>query len=95
MLNLESLRRQRSSRTLAGRFVDIPASRNQTKKSLSESQLGFDRVMQKVVDWEKTGLLFLISLPRGRTIVADATQHRVSIFSFGEFDDHSQNLVHR
>ena len=95
MFNFESLIRQRPARAFASGLVDVPASRDEPEESLRKRQLAFDRVMQKVVDREKTSLLVLISLPRGRTIVADAAQHRVAIFSFGEFDNHSQNLVHR
>ena len=95
MLDFESFRRQRSPRAFAGRLIDVPASLNETEESLRDSQLGFDRVMQKVVERKKARVLVLIPLPRGRTIVADAAQDGISIFSFGEFDDHGQNLVQR
>jgi len=44
--------------------------------------------------WLIRTVLVLVALPGGRAVVAKAAQQRVAIFSFGEFDDHSQKLVH-
>ena len=86
---------QWAARALAGRFVNVPAGSYQSEKSLAETELGLDGVMGKVVEWKKAGVLVLVALPGGRAVVADTAQDGVAIFSFGEFDDHSQNLVHR
>src|SRR5262245_7210692 len=83
--------RQLSSRSLAGRIGYIPTVRDQAIKTLPETEGRLDGEMAQIVKREETRMFF-VTLPRGRTIFSNASQHDAAVRALRELNTKLRHL---